>query len=431
MADEPITRFDFDRYVFEWPSMGVALSFNGFYEDRERNLHAELAVYDFPVNGKGPAYLMRGRHNLSAPLTQGKIAKELSTLGRDLTAPAWNKLLRQACFSSLDKYFAGEPAVDAMTVPKRVEHLLVSPLFPYGQVSMVFADGDSGKSLLATLVGIAMQHKLELPHPLSCTRQTNMLYLDWESDGTDYRDRVEWIARGYQPENLPDSLSPMQYMSMSRRLLDDLPRVRREIERTEAGFLVVDSIAAACGGYELKESESAIRTLTALRLLSPVTTVVLAHTSKENAAKEAGKATAYGSAFFRNYVRRNWELRSYKNIKQGWLRMGLYMDKANWRPGLVSEFGIAFTFNNEAESATAKYLDVQADPFLSNYGATANQVSHILQDGKGRTVDEIAKATSLGPRAVAKAIERREDMFVNLNPGKGKTGLYVLKAVDE
>ena len=426
---DPIVRFDYDEQVYVWPE--VTIRFSAFHEGRDRSLQAMLEVYpNKQVGGKPTQYFIKGQHNLAALQTQERVGKHLATKVREITGPEWVDMVTQAAISSQAYWERGEPVTNAMEVPQREEHFLVDPLLPFGQVTMFYADGQAGKSLVAKGVMMALQLGLSLPKPIRYSKKAIGVYCDWEDDACGHRDQMEWLARGWGIN--PLTLPPMYHLTMNRRLVDDLPRIRKTIRETKASFIVVDSISAACGMADLKEAEMAIRTLTALRLLSPVTSLVLHHMSKNAAGKEDGHGSPYGTVFFRNYARRVWEVRSYKSHEQGWLRMGLYLDKVNWRPGPISEIGIEMVFDNELESVKLQPINLAHDAVLSGFGGAVMRIWAALEEPA--TIKAIVEETGLRSNVIRSRLHENPGKFVNLNPGRqgrGKESLWARRTYQE
>ena len=88
------------------------------------------------------------------------------------------------------------------------------------------------------------------------------LYLDWETDFHDLIMRAKYLQRGHP--NLAHTR--VRYRRNTLPLAEDLSAIQKAVAEHDIRFVVVDSLAAACGG-DLSNPETAIRFFTALRSL--------------------------------------------------------------------------------------------------------------------------------------------------------------------
>lgn len=99
-------------------------------------------------------------------------------------------------------------------------------------------------------------------------------------------------------------------------------RVRHVIKDMGVEFLIVDSVAAACGG-EPEAAESANRFFLALRSLG-LGSLLIAHTTKSGT-----EDAPFGSVFWRNNARSVWLVKKEQEIDQSTLKIALFNKKAN------------------------------------------------------------------------------------------------------
>ena len=117
--------------------------------------------------------------------------------------------------------------------------------------------------------------------------------------------------------------------------------IRAEVARIKPVLVTADSLGPACGA-EPESADAAIRTLNALRSITPAK-LVIAHVSKVM-ADQRGAARPFGSVFVQNLPRNVWELRKGEDEEtENILTVGLYHRKSNLGR-LSSPFGLQFEF---------------------------------------------------------------------------------------
>jgi len=118
---------------------------------------------------------------------------------------------------------------------------LVDDYMPEGYVTLLYGEGAQGKSYLA--ISLAICISLGEPFLLKGCRQTNVLYLDWETDQDDFTYRAYRIAAGMGLERPPTDT--FMYMRLERPLGMILPAVKKLIEQSQVGLVVIDSLTMA------------------------------------------------------------------------------------------------------------------------------------------------------------------------------------------
>ena len=118
---------------------------------------------------------------------------------------------------------------------------LVDDYMPEGYVTMLYGEGAQGKSYLA--IALATCVSLGEPFLLKGVEQTNVLYLDWETDQDDFTHRAYRIAAGMGMARPPTDT--LMYMRLERPLGLILPAIKRLVERSHVGLVVIDSLTMA------------------------------------------------------------------------------------------------------------------------------------------------------------------------------------------
>lgn len=281
-----------DGFHLVWDS-GIEAQVERFAEHRDE-LTAELTVHS--TRAPRPGLLHRARINLMSSQTRRTLAGALEKRDPDLD---WAAMLEQLCFLVIERYRTGEPAVDLRTWEGPTgTHWLLEPFIERGGPTILFAAGGTGKSMFA----LAMAITVASGQPIVGTLRGEggpVLYLDWETDAGTIRERTKAISFG---AGLP-SLPPIHYRRCVASITESAQEIRREVNRTKAVMVVVDSFGAARGG-EPESADVTIKAMNAGRSLG-VPWLAIDHVTKQ-AGNDA--AMPFGSAFTHNLARITWSM---------------------------------------------------------------------------------------------------------------------------
>lgn len=174
----------------------------------------------------------------------------------------------------------------------------VADLVPADATTSLYADGGSGKSLLA--VHLACHVALGRPWLGLEVDAAPVLYVDAELDVAEFGRRAFRVARGIGLERPPAGL---HYLRVEGSLIDaaQIDRVDQALALTGAGLLVIDSLMAATAGADLERSHDTVSLFTLLRRWGTV--LAIDHVPKLQAGGSLGQSTQFGSVFKRNLSR--------------------------------------------------------------------------------------------------------------------------------
>lgn len=227
--------------------------------------------------------LSSGDFNLSSIQARSTRAKHLA--GRASADDIdWEGLLHELCLKVVAAERTGAPAVllgDIEPSTEDAEFDLCGWTLPQRQPAILFGDGGSGKSLLSLWAAGELARAGQL-----------VMYVDWESDGSDHRSRLDLLY----PRGLPAIL----YTRCERALVVEIDRLRALTLEHGITYCVLDSAAFGCQGAP-EAAESAIGYFRALRTLN-VGSLVIAHVTKS----EDGDKRPFGSSFWHNSARSTW-----------------------------------------------------------------------------------------------------------------------------
>lgn len=265
---------------------GVVLEFQDIRRGKDGGIHAHVtATVEGNVVGWAPLQLgsptsrktyLLGCHAAVASADLMEACRQVDHLWRESFTPA--------------TLTPRKPRPDSWLVPRWM---------PLRGTSIVYADGDAGKSYFA-LAFAASALAGRTFGPWSIAPVQRVLYLDFEDTQETHEERLYGILG---PANLPDPGDRLRYMDMQGSVLSDLiDRVRQLCAAERVDLVIVDSLAAASGG-EVEGAEAAIRTLSALRSLTMASRIVLGHVNAMGAAQTEGIPRLYGSVYNRNLAR--------------------------------------------------------------------------------------------------------------------------------
>jgi AAA domain len=408
-VEAPETQRLGDEWAATWPAHGVTVSFGQFRESSD-GIHGEMSVVS-GVLGE----IHWGRLNLASTSAREGLVRKL-----DQAAPGlpWRPILERACRQAARDLRTGEP-VEPL-VPRLADEdarYLVPKLLLAAETNIIFADGGSGKSLLALAIGHAVRTGTALPGGLVPSARAPVLLLDYESHRPEHEDRLARL-----PEAGPAD-PPILYRAMTRPLADEASTLRGEIDRHKVGLVIVDSLAPACGP-EPEGADAVVRTMAALRSFAPATRLVLAHVTKLAAEQRSGIVKPFGSAFVFNLARNIWELRKADEDGGEDLVIAAFHRKSN-AGRLYPPLGFRFTFHEGVTTLCGH--DIGQAPELLARASLAFRIRAVLAGG-ALTAAEVAEAIEAPESSVSAKLRdlkgRGQVIRLDADPrGRGRWGL--------
>ncbi len=326
--------------VLDWPD-GVTCHLTAWRDSRE-GVRGELTVR------QAGARLSWGGWMLSSTTAREGLVKRLS-----LEAPEtpWRAHLEEAARRFTEAARVGEP-VDTLSGQTEEGPALLLPGWLYaGEPTLLYADGDTGKSLTALTMAVAMQTGCPLPGGLLPVRPVQAAYLDWETTKATLDHRLGRIAAG-----LGIDPPPILYKRMTRPLLDEVGYLAAEFTRRHVGFVIVDSkMFAVASGDGAAFHEPITAFYGALRLFAPAAVLVLNHVTNSD-ARTGVPARPFGGAFAWNGPRLVWEAKRDPEVDDA-TAIVFTCRKANNLTTKPEPFGLTF---RSADSPRGQVIRVSA-----------------------------------------------------------------------
>ncbi len=193
---------------------------------------------------------------------------------------------------------------DAKSRP--IPNMLFAEFWHEGELSILFADTNLGKSILAVQIADAITRGVSIPgFRLECVSQP-VLYFDFElSDkqfekrySNNYTDHYCFSEKLYRIEINPDCVDEGDF----EKLL--FSSIEKAIDECDAKILIVDNLTylKAQATETAKEALPLMKKLKELKLKHDLSILVLAHTPKRNASNPITKNDVAGSKHLSNFA---------------------------------------------------------------------------------------------------------------------------------
>jgi len=341
IVDAPLRVDTGDGYRFIWKQHEVEVEFRGLRADSDGDIRCDLIVETQAPAVRSQLY-GPVNFNLKSGQTRTNVVNYLAkTLQLD-----WASIFDQACRLAVEAHWEGDPMIslkDAVA-PSGGQYAL-APLLLSDAPTIWFSDGGVGKSLMALWAAIIMASGGELlgdEFSPQAIKRRRVLYLDWEWDGWEHKRRVQALL-GSEWDQVD-----VFYQHCDGPLAELVPTLRRKVLEQGIDYIIVDSVAGACGG-EPESSTVAIGYFNALRRLG-CGSLSLADVSKAS-LKDQDPNKPFGSSFWHNMARLTYFVRRYGDEEDGdqagskpnTIVLGFYNKKSNSGP-LVRPMGFLVSF---------------------------------------------------------------------------------------
>jgi hypothetical protein len=328
-----------------------------------------------------------------------------------------NELLRSPADSR--DAFIMKPAADWLQPPDRSQPeppMLFGDFWYRGELCIMFADTNVGKSVLAVQIGDALSRGVAIPGFGMDGKPETVLYFDFELSDHQFRQRYSSDVYGrYEFGSTftrlifnPDAEGARKFATYADYLNNAIENV---LVTTRARILIIDNITCLRSGTEAAASAvSLMNKLQEFKRQYGLSILVLAHTPKRNPAKPISRNDLQGSKMLINFAdsafaigesQTNKGLRYLKQIKQ---RSGGQVYGAdNVRLcRMIKPFSfLHFDFEGNGHEAThLLHYTEQQRKFMEDRVATLNS--------QGLTLRAIAAETGLSFSTVHRIVKRVE-----------------------
>lgn len=383
-------------YDFFWPEEKIEIKVTRIDAHRDGRVTADMLI-STTKEGFQPTLMQPFQINFAALRTVEQTAKSLKT-----TYPAWDwaAIMSVLAYKVQELARAGEPSqelwIDADEEVPEIEYL-IDPLIIKNQPIVFFGEKEVSKSTFACFLYIC----LLLPwddNPLALGVTSNpvsTLYLDWETDAEIFKWTMKRIRKGH---NLPSF--PVTYRHCEASLAEDIEDIQREIDKSKAKVIIIDSIGQAAGGDDLEKPKAAVDLYKALRKLHGITPILIGQTSK-SPTKKGGK-TMFGSTYFQYYARSIFEIvKSTQQDSVDKIQVALFHRYSNYTS---HHSPIGYTVNYTPSSIRLESNDVSIADFMEKI--SVNSLVFDTLRRQSLTVDEIMDNLGLKRNTIIQSLRR-------------------------
>ena len=390
---------------------GTSCEFNfKKFSESDEALKAFLEVRVYSSVLPEPLTPFLGYFNLTSQRSKKDLARYISNMSKLISHYDWDAIVEGVCQKVIKQYYTPEEPVRLNTIERKTPEFLLYPLLPKNHPTLWYAQGGSGKSLLALYIALLVQNGFALD-PEHETPKTETLYLDWEVDEMEARRRLSMIIASLEH---PEELSFPLYKRCVFTLKDELEAILNAIANYDIGFVIIDSAAPAIGG-DINDMAKVIHFFNAIRKITAlgVTVLILSHVSKRDKEAEEGK-TPIGSVFFENLPRLTWELRY--AMRENKMDIGLFPRKNNFGPLPSVGFRVFFDFG--------EIFFIRIDPSYleTSFPKTVKEtiLSVLAKNPQGLDINILAKTVSTSKQYVAKLLTelKRQGQVTNDEEGR-------------
>jgi hypothetical protein len=246
----------------------------------------------------------------------------------------WTSIINVAVSLLRKEMLDGMTAQSVASLPAVPATFLIDGLIPDGLPTVMFGDGDSGKSWMAMVIGLSIacgRDILGLGQP----KMGNVLLVDYEMDSNVVADRVRRLARGL---GLKDYSSFFYWDSRGVPLAEQVEQIRRFVRENDIKLVIVDSAGPAVGGPP-EDAACTLGYFAAVKSLK-VATLTIAHTPKNIANPER----PFGSAYWHNMARKTIFVKKSLQDDPDRMKIGLYSKKQSHGRASNKGVGVSLRF---------------------------------------------------------------------------------------
>ena len=398
-------------HTLKWADPPLVVTLSKLREPSNGGLTADFDVKGRrdTVNEKGETIMKPftyfTRINLKSGPTRATTAKDIAKIAQGFIGgeDTWRYVIERTCNYVRSSFNEGEPGVQLIdSKASETTEYRLWPFFQERQHSIVYGEGDSGKSFFGVLAGFLIATGRE--HLRMKPDKGNVCFLDYESDEATTKKRLSMVAAGFG-EGIPPFF---YYMKMKRPLEDDVDRVNAYLMENSIDFVIIDSAARAV--LEAETSGPVNQYFNALSGLE-ATTLTIAHVSKTGKESEP-----FGSTFWYNDARATY--RALATQAGSTLTMALRNYKANNGPRLPDK---AYEFTFQQNMVTVDYGDLDGIPGIDENAPMHRRIeTYLLNNGGTVTAKDLAESFDVSPNYMRTILTRPplKDKMVKLEDGK-------------
>ncbi|MFI5163025.1 MAG: AAA family ATPase [Sphingobacteriales bacterium] len=185
--------------------------------------------------------------------------------------------------------------------------MLFGEFWQQGELCVLFADTNAGKSVLAVQIGNAISRGRQIGPFANNAKPANVLYVDFELSARQFQLRYSnpkgnynFSANFFRAQFNADELMPGNFETYDEFVIAGL---EQKIELVKATVLIIDNITCLRSGTESGAvAQRLMKSLRTLKTAHNLSVLVLSHTPKRNAARPISRDDLQGSKMLINFA---------------------------------------------------------------------------------------------------------------------------------
>ena len=381
-------------YQLRWLDEGIVIRVDRLHSEKA-GVFGEILVESFSPavypHIHGPVH-----YNLISTNTRAQLKRHLEEVHPSDGVLNWGSILEQMSYLVVEAHRVGEPPIHMVDheAPEALG-MRISPILQERMPTLIFGEGDSLKSFLATFLCVIT--RTGAPQAGLTPEPGNVLYLDYEEDADTFWHRLDMLTTGMNIA-IPEGI---YWRHMVEPLTAEAPAINKLVREKGIDLVVVDSAAPAT--LEPENAQCVIPYFSALRSFG-VCSLTIAHQTKASAGK--GGDYPFGSTMWRNLPRSNFSVRADRNDDD--VAISLKHTKAN-NSRRLKPLGFKFSFDDDAVVVTTAQPTEYAD--LAQDASLKDRIVESLRHGI-RSYEDIADELEESPDTVRRTLNRHKKIFL-------------------
>ncbi|RFZ82334.1 LuxR family transcriptional regulator [Mucilaginibacter terrenus] len=323
-------------------------------------------------------------------------------------------------WTNTDDAFIAKTAAEWLEVPKdeRTDAMLFGPLWHKGELCILFADTNVGKSILAVQIGDSLSKGYSIGGLLHTKQTDPVLYFDFELTANQFASRYsdhiygkhEFAPHFHRLVINPDAGRERKFASFHDYIINAFENV---LVTTKARTMIIDNIT--CLRTSTESGAGAIKLMQSLKMIKNkynLSILVLAHTPKRNPARPITRNDLQGSKMLLNFAD------SAFTIGESQTQQGVrYIKQVKQRSGQLSYPAECVLLCRIVKPTNFLKFDITETSHEANHLLTYTEQQRRTNDDRvsklhaqGYSVRRIATETGLSYSAVFRVIKRLEKL---------------------
>ncbi len=233
----------------------------------------------------------------------------IRSLAKHYPTGTWPVCVSVACSKAKEAFVNQQRGISMRSIVEATqEHFLIDGLIPENNSTVIFGDGEGGKTTITYDMGVAIATGSDFHG--RAVKKRNVMIVDYESKESGARLRLGRITRGAGLTDVPENI--YYWWAQGIPLAEQTESLTKFIRDEDIGCVIIDSGAPACGGQP-EDASTTVAFFNGVNRLGPdVTTIIIAHQSKADAYGNNKSMTPFGSIFWKNLPRKTYLVESTK-----------------------------------------------------------------------------------------------------------------------